>query len=173
MTTHAEIARRWVRGGGKGTHWTGSLVFSGDTIYSWGRFPVARMTRGKRGGKSQRPVVLVRPYDGGYTQSTSAHVGEVHFALRTSRHRWFWCDNVLAKTVIEHNTNLASALEAVEALIGRAARARTRGAEYLDEARAELRNLRGYARCFGLPIPLGVKRLQKTIRDMKIQEAKR
>lgn len=172
MTTHAEIARAWVRGGGKGTHWTGSLVFSGDTIYSWGRFPVARMTRGKRGGKSRGPVVLARRY-GGYTQSTNEHVSHVHFALRKSRRRWFWCENVIAKTACDHKANLASALETVEALIGRAARARTRGAGYLDEALAELRNLRGYARFFGLPIPLGAKCLEKAIRDMKIQEAKR
>jgi len=172
MTTHAEIARRWVRGGGKGLHWEGSLIYSRDTIYSWSTgFPIARMTQRKRGWKST-PVVLVRRH-GGYSQSTSEHVSAVHWALRKARRRYYWCDNVLAKTVIDHNANLVRALDAVEALIGRAARARTRGAEYLDEARAELRNLRGYARCFGLPIPLGVKRLQKTIRDMKIQEAKK
>jgi hypothetical protein len=122
-----EVAKRFAQGSSsRAENHTGSLYFTGDTIYSYGtHFPIAR----KLASHSRR-VVLWNPES--YSKTTSAHQNTVRGALRKADYKFavapvfYYATDTVKQCNRAHRTNLRYHRDQIYKLINKQSRARKR-----------------------------------------------
>lgn len=150
MASNSQIAHLWAqqRHGDKDG---GNMFFRGPTIYSYGtHFPMARFTAAQDPDGAQ--VVLYT--SGSYSKTTAKHLSLVRNALAGLPVRVFTVPDVDPCNATDHAANVAHMLAARAELLDKAARAVSRGADYLADAATLAHDATLYAVCFDLPAPV-------------------
>lgn len=152
-SSHRELAHVWA-GQKREEGRSGSMFFHGRTIYSYGtHFPIAAFTDTSTPDGTRRVVLF---NSAGYSNSTAKHKSHTRMALHGLPVRVFDVPHVLAAEygdATEHAANLAAYVNAREASILAAARARTYGETHLRLAASAEADAIAYAAAFGLQAP--------------------
>lgn len=147
----------------------GSLYFRDSTIYSYGsHFPIASFRDAKDGSN------LILFTDRSYSVTTSKHISITRSAIRHQGAALLYCDNPTASSPSEHTNNLRAMVHECEAALQKAARAKSRSAEYFSTAESLVNTHRRYREAFGVDLdsPLIIGEDWKARANEKIAQQK-
>ena len=147
---------------------SGSFYFRDSTIFSYGgHFPIASFREALDGS------ALILFTDRTYSHTTSKHLSIVRSAIRHENNVLF-CYNPTASTPSEHTNNLRAMFQECEAVLQKAAKAKSRSADYYSTAEALVNTHRRYREAFGLDLdsPLTIGENWKTLAKEKIAQQK-
>jgi hypothetical protein len=146
----------------------GTFYFRDSTIYSYGaHFPIASFREALDGSR------LILFTERSYSVTTSKHISITRSAIRHEKNVLF-CYNPTASFPSEHTNNLRAMFRECESVLQKAAKAKSRSADYFRTAEQLVKTHQRYREAFGLELdaPLTIGENWKALANEKIAQQK-